>query len=138
MNTEMLDSTVKNDWLHRPLEESDFELMWQNQNPTLMSQTEAPVDTLMLFCCDGGATHEGFLTVQEIADRLSVKPKTIRNKMAQGIFKKGTHYYSPRGFGPRFKWSAVKALIESENSEGAEECSDGIPMARRYTLHSRA
>jgi hypothetical protein len=138
MNTGMLDCTAKDDWLSRPLEESDFELMHQDQDHSLMWRTEAPMDTLMLFCCDDGATHEGFLTVQEIADRLSVKPKTIRNKMAQGIFKKGTHYYSPRGFGPRFKWSAVKALIESENSEGAEECSDGIPMARRYTLHSRA
>jgi hypothetical protein len=57
--------------------------------------------------------------------------------MATGIFKRGTHYHSPRGLGPRCKWSAVKAWLESdrENNHESEKSGDGIPMARGYTVH---
>jgi excisionase family DNA binding protein len=93
---------------------------------------------MMLFCSDGGTTHEEYLTIQQVAERLNVKPKTIRNKMSSGIFKRGTHYVSPRGLGPRFKWSAVKAWLESDqenNHASQEDNEDGIPMARGYTVH---
>jgi hypothetical protein len=93
---------------------------------------------MMLFCSDDGPTHEEYLTIQQVAERLNVKPKTIRNKMSSGIFTRGTHYVSPRGIGPRFKWSAVKTWLESDqenNHESSGESDNGIPMARGYTVH---
>jgi hypothetical protein len=54
-----------------------------------------------------GGVMEEYLTIAEVSERLKVKPKTIKNKMAAGIFKRGVHYFSSLGFGPRFKWSAV-------------------------------
>jgi hypothetical protein len=60
-----------------------------------------------------------------------VKRKTIRNKVASGILKKGTHYFSPSGLGPRFKWSAIVKWLEEENTPDTEET---IPMARCYAL----
>lgn len=32
--------------------------------------------------------------------------------MASGVFRKGVHYFSPKGLGSRFKWSAVVAWLE--------------------------
>ena len=83
----------------------------------------------MLFCSDGGATQE-YLTTEEVAERLRLKPKTIHNKMAQGIFQKGIHYYSPPGIGPRFKWSAIVKYMES--GETRDTRYKGIRMARGY------
>jgi DNA-binding CsgD family transcriptional regulator len=45
---------------------------------------------------------EEYLTISELAERLSIKPKTVRNKMGSGIFRKGLHYFSRTGIGPRF------------------------------------
>jgi hypothetical protein len=75
---------------------------------------------------------EEYLTIVEVAERLKVKPKTIKNKMAAGIFKRGVHYFSPAGLGPRFKWSAVVAWLEQGQKVDVEE--EGIPMARGYRL----
>lgn len=84
----------------------------------------------------GVVVAEEYLTIEQLAARLSVKPKTIRNKMANGIFRKGEHFYSPQGLGPRFKWSAVKAWLESEAPPGgADEAIDA--MARGYVLRTR-
>ena len=79
---------------------------------------------------------EEYLTITELAVRLKVKPKTIKNKMASGIFRKGIHYFSPKGLGPRFKWGAVVAWLEqSQEPETATESNDdSIPMARGYLL----
>jgi hypothetical protein len=78
---------------------------------------------------------EEYLTIAEVAAKLKIKPKTIKNKMAAGIFKRGVHYFSPQGLGPRFKWSAVVAWLErSESSAGNNHDDDAIPMARRYQL----
>jgi len=75
---------------------------------------------------------EEYLTINEVAERLKVKPKTIKNKMAAGIFRKGVHYFSPRGLGPRFKWSTVVAWLERGQEVRNDE--EGIPMARGYIL----
>jgi hypothetical protein len=77
---------------------------------------------------------EEYLTIAELAVRLKVKPKTIKNKMAAGIFRKGVHYFRPPGLGPRFKWSAVVAWIEGGQEPEAESEGDSIPMARGYQL----
>lgn len=78
------------------------------------------------------AMNEEYLTIAEIAARLKVKPKTVKNKMASGIFTKGIHYFSPQGLGPRFKWSAVVAWLEETQKPEAEEEGDSIPMPRCY------
>jgi hypothetical protein len=72
-----------------------------------------------------------YLTIDQLAGRLSVEKKTIKNKMATGIFQKGVHYFSPNGLSPRFKWSAVVAWLESteNNARG------GIPMRKGYSLN---
>jgi hypothetical protein len=42
------------------------------------------------------ATEE-YLTIEELSARLKIKPKTVKNKMASGILRKGVHYFSPKG-----------------------------------------
>jgi hypothetical protein len=74
---------------------------------------------------------EEYLTIEELSARLKLEPKTIRNKMASGIFRKGMHYFSPAGLGPRFKWSAVVAWIEGNDNQQ----ESGIPMRRGYDLN---
>ena len=77
---------------------------------------------------------EEYLTIAEISARLKIKPKTVKNKMAAGIFRKGVHYFSPQGLGPRFKWSAVVAWLEQVQDIRLEAVEDSIPMARGYRL----
>ena len=74
-------------------------------------------------------SSEEYLTINEVTARLKLSPKTIKNKMASGIFRRGVHYFSPRGLRPRFKWSAVQAWLEEKDQPRQEE--EGlIPMAR--------
>jgi hypothetical protein len=77
---------------------------------------------------------EEYLTIAEVAARLKIKPKTVKNKMASGIFQKGIHYFSPQGLGPRFKWSAVVAWLEQSQEPQNENDNDLIPMPRSYRL----
>jgi len=81
-----------------------------------------------------GKVNEEYLTIAEIAARLKVKPKTVKNKMASGIFRKGVHYFSPQGLGPRFKWSAVVAWLEETQNPEVVDDGDLIPMPRSYRL----
>src|SRR5262245_18768973 len=77
---------------------------------------------------------EEYLTIEELSARLKIKSKTIRNKMSSGIFRKGVHYFSPVGLGPRFKWSAVVTWIEQSQEPQTETDDDSIPMPRSYRL----
>lgn len=77
---------------------------------------------------------EEYLTINELAARLKLKPKTVKNKMAAGVFKKGIHYFSPPGMGTRFKWSTVVAWLEETQKPEAEGEEDSIPMPRSYRL----
>jgi hypothetical protein len=79
------------------------------------------------------ALPEEYLTISEVALRLKVKPKTVRNKMASGVFRKGVHYIRPKGLGTRFKWGAIVAWLEQEEETGTPE-EDSIPMVRGYCL----
>ena len=81
-------------------------------------------------------SSEEYLTINELAARLKGSPKTIRNKMASGIFRKGVHYFSPRGLRPRFKWSAVQAWLEEKDQPVGQEEKGFIPMARGSTVSS--
>jgi hypothetical protein len=75
---------------------------------------------------------EEYLTIAELSARLKIKPKTVKNKMAAGIFRRGVHYFSPAGLGPRFKWSAVVAWLEQTENPTSESDHDSIPMPRSY------
>ena len=77
---------------------------------------------------------EEYLTITELAARLKLKPKTVRNKIHAGIFKNGVHYFNPSGMGPRFKWSAIVAWLEHRETGAANNGSTAIPMARGYFL----
>jgi predicted DNA-binding transcriptional regulator AlpA len=77
---------------------------------------------------------EEYLKISEVAARLKVSPKTVKNKMAAGIFRKGVHYFSPAGLGPRFKRSAVVAWLEQAQEPATESDDDSIPMPRSYRL----
>ncbi len=81
---------------------------------------------------------EEYLTVEELSARLKLGPKTIRNKMASGVFRKEIHFFSPQGLRPRFKWSAIVAWLEERDSSANEAPpADAIPMARGYLLGER-
>jgi hypothetical protein len=75
---------------------------------------------------------EEYLTISAVATRLGLKPKTVKNKMASGIFRKGVHYFSPPGLGPRFKWSAVVAWLEGDDAPKLRDPIESIPMPRSY------
>jgi len=77
---------------------------------------------------------EEYLTIKELSSRLKVRPKTIRNKMASGVFKRGVHFFAPRGLGPRFKWSAIVEWLEEKEEDTTQESNGAIPMARGYFL----
>lgn len=55
---------------------------------------------------------EGYLTDQEVADRLRVSAKTLRHKVGAGIFRAGEHFFRPPGMRRRWKWAAVVAWLE--------------------------
>jgi len=75
---------------------------------------------------------EEYLTITEVAGRLKVTPKTIRNKIASGVFTEGVHYFRRQGIGTRFKWGAVVAWLEQTETPATD--GDSIPMARGYRL----
>jgi hypothetical protein len=80
------------------------------------------------------AVSEEYLTIGELAARLKITPKTLRNKMASGVFRKGVHYIRPNGLGTRFKWGAIVAWLEQEDTGTPDLPVNAIPMARGYQL----
>jgi len=90
---------------------------------------------------------EEYLTIEELAARLKLRTKTIKNKMANGTFRRGVHYFSPKGLGPRFKWSAVVAWLEEREQiektphTGRDRDPDGpwllygfrLPLRKNFT-----
>jgi len=82
------------------------------------------------------AMFEEYLTISELAERLKLKPKTIKNKMASGVFRRGIHFFSPSGIGPRFKWSAVVAWLEQGETITAAQ-DEPIPMPRHYRARDK-
>ena len=78
--------------------------------------------------------NEEYLTITEVAARLKVTPKTVRNKMAAGVFRKGMHYVRPKGLGTRFRWGSVVAWLEQDETGTPDQALDTIPIARGYQL----
>lgn len=81
---------------------------------------------------------EEYLTIDELGSRLKLKSKTVKNKMVNGTFIKGVHYFSPDGMGPRFKWSAIVAWLEAGEQEQAKatDNGDGAPKPDGHWLGS--
>lgn len=75
-----------------------------------------------------------YLIIAEVATRLKLTPKTVKNKMAAGAFRLGVHYFRPPGMQARFKWSAVVSWLEQSQEQGSESDDDSIPMPRSYRL----
>jgi hypothetical protein len=75
-----------------------------------------------------------YLTVGELSDALGLKPKTVRNRMHDGTWRRGEHWFHPPGICPRFRWSAIPTWLESDRPRpvalGAAYGPD-IPPARR-------
>jgi hypothetical protein len=53
---------------------------------------------------------EEYLTIAELSARLKIQPKTIKNKMAAGIFRKRIHYFSPTGPWPKVQMERHSCL----------------------------
>jgi len=60
-----------------------------------------------------------YLTVAELAVRLTLTPKTVRNRMYDGTWHRGVEWFSRSGIGPRFKWSAIVRWLETPERPGA-------------------
>lgn len=75
-----------------------------------------------------------YLTVAELAEALGLKPKTVRNRMHDGTWRRGEHWFSRPGIGPRFRWSTIRIWLESDRpatmTPGAAYSAD-IPPPRR-------
>jgi len=65
------------------------------------------------------------LTVAEVAARFKLTPKTVRNRMYAGTWRRGEHWFARPGIGPRFKWSTIVRWVEG----GAEEQGRGDGLA---------
>ena len=74
-----------------------------------------------------------YLTVAELAARLKVTPKTVRNRMYDGTWRKGVHWFAPHGIAPRFRWSAIVGWLEAPAQEKTEGAAYGpeIPLPTR-------
>ena len=69
---------------------------------------------------------DDYLTTAEAGRFLRYAPKTLRNKIAAGIFLEGVHFVQKRGSQKRWKRSALVAWLEgTETTETADE----IPLA---------
>src|SRR5438094_7631597 len=75
----------------------------------------APVNTAALAGSEA-VRGEEYLTVAEVAARFKLTPKTVRNKMRDGTWRCGEHWFSPRGIGPRFRRSALVAWLEDADA----------------------
>jgi excisionase family DNA binding protein len=70
-----------------------------------------------------------YLTIAEAAELVRVSPKRLRNLMANGTLREGTHYTRPAGLRPRFRREALLAWLEGPQDESATD-SARRPAAR--------
>lgn len=76
-----------------------------------------------------------YIRIEEVAKRLGLSPKSVRNKMSNGTFKRGVHFFKPIGITPRFSWSAIEKWMREEPTAGDTKNDDGaIAISRGYKL----
>ena len=69
-----------------------------------------------------------YMTTREAGEFLRLSPKSLRNKIALGIFREGVHYHTRRGIGLRWIHSALVAwLAGTDREEGGD---DRLPLAQ--------
>ena len=67
------------------------------------------------------ARRDEYLTVAEVAARLKLRAKTVRNRMYDGTWRRGEHWFSRLGIGPRFKWAAIVRWLEGDEGQGGSD-----------------
>jgi len=90
------------------------------------------------------SVDQEYLTTDEVAARLKCNKKTILNRMVEGVFIEGVHYFRPGGVRtagkrageklscePLFKWSAVVSWVETKEQKSAQ--TGVIPMRKKYS-----
>ena len=87
---------------------------------------------------DGAPIADVYLTVAEVAARLKLAPKTVRNRMYGGTWRSGEHWFSRPGIGARFKWSALVRWLEGGAEQGRDEGLAYGPDIPREGLRRRA
>jgi hypothetical protein len=65
-----------------------------------------------------------YLTTTEAAELLRVKPKTLKNMKARGVFSEGVHFFRRQGLGPRWKRDALVEWLE-----GDHQAAERFPLA---------
>jgi hypothetical protein len=69
---------------------------------------------------------EQYLTTSEAAEFLRYSQKTLRNKIAAGMFREGVHFVQKPGCQKRWKRAALVAWLEGSDTPGV---LDEIPLA---------
>lgn len=71
-----------------------------------------------------------YLTTAEVAGRLRLSVKTLRNKIYAGVFREGEHFVHRPGLGPRWRWDRVVAWLEGDGPGEQQQTPAGvIPLA---------
>ena len=65
-------------------------------------------------------SHGEYLTTAEAAALLRISVKTLRNKVATGVFHHGEHFYRRAGLGPRWNRDLLVAWIEGREPAGVD------------------
>jgi excisionase family DNA binding protein len=78
-----------------------------------------------------------YLTISEAAHVLRVKPKTLRNKIARGLFVEGVHFIRRRGLGLRFKRDGLARWLETADVEEVEVFALAQPGGRAVENNGR-
>ena len=69
-----------------------------------------------------------YMTTREAGEFLRLSPKSLRNKIALGIFREGVHYHTRRGIGLRWIHSALVAWLAG--TDRSETDDDRLPLAQ--------
>lgn len=90
-------------------------------------------------------SDEQYLTYKEICGRLHVSRRSIKRKIAAGIWRAGTHYVNPPGMHIRFCWTAIQRWMATQASPkkravapdlSVDPATQRPPHFRSYTLTS--
>jgi len=72
-----------------------------------------------------------FLTTAEVARRLHKTGKTIRSKIAAGVFCEGVHFFKPEGSQMLWDWQAVVRWVRGEMGKKPEAFLLAGPTVQR-------
>ncbi len=69
-----------------------------------------------------------YMTTREAGEFLRLSPKSLRNKIALGIFREGIHYHTRRGIGLRWLHAALVSWLEGTDRD--ESGDRRLPLAQ--------